>query len=115
MITSKFPLTIRRGTVLDVAITWRDPDGNPIDLTGYKASLQIRRSPEDAEVLEDWTDGPGGEILLGGESGTIQLRLSASATKAMNWREGIYDLVLGTEDESEEPVRLLEGSVEVTI
>ena len=114
MITSKYPLTIRRGTVLDIAITWRDPDGNPVDLTGYKASLQIRRSPEDAAILEDWTDGPGGEISLGGKSGTIQLRIPANITKAMGWQEGIYDLVLGTEYESEEPIRLLEGTAKVT-
>ena len=107
---ANYPLKISRGKPLDITVTWRDADGNPIDLTGYKASLQIRRSAEDADSLEDWVDGPGGEITLGGKSGTVTVQLAGTATKDMTWEAGVYDLVVG---KGEKAIPLLLGKAEV--
>jgi len=106
-----YPLRIRKGAPLDVRVSWRNDDGSPIDLTSYKASLQIRRTPEDAEPVEDWVDGPGGEITLGAD-GTVQVWVDGKATKALGWKAGVYDLVLS--QDGVEPIRLLEGTAEVT-
>lgn len=35
----QFNMLIEQGATWDVHITWQDPDGNPIDLTGYSVEV----------------------------------------------------------------------------
>lgn len=65
----------------------------PIDLTGYTARMQIRSDVDSDTVLVSLTTENGG-ITLGGTDGTVTLLISATATAALTWDEGVYDLEL---------------------
>ena len=63
--------------------TWYNPDMTPIDLTGCKATLQIRLGGPDAAVGIDIDSATVGGIVLGGVAGTITATVSAAASAAL--------------------------------
>jgi hypothetical protein len=71
--------------------------GLPMDLTGYRAEMQVRvgyaglRGPE--PVLT-FTSEPGGGIVLGGPSGTVDLYVSYEDTRDKWWNQATYTLFL---------------------
>jgi hypothetical protein len=102
----RYPLTIYQGNPLDITITWRDKDGDLVDLSGCRAKLQIKQSPDGA-ILGYWEDGNG--IELGGSAGTI--RILIKETEKMTWENGVWRLVIEPEDG--ESLTLIEGPAEV--
>ena len=42
MSAGKYSFVIEQGTTLDFEIQYKDSSGNPVDLTGYTAAMQIR-------------------------------------------------------------------------
>lgn len=63
----------------------------PVDLTGYTARLQIRKSIKAPDVLLELTTENGG-ISINVPAYTITLNISATATAALTWTEGVYEL-----------------------
>lgn len=63
----------------------------PVDLTGYTARLQIRKSLNAPDVLLELTTENGG-ISINPTAFTITLNISATATAALTWNEGVYEL-----------------------
>lgn len=61
----------------------RDADDNPIDLTGYRARMQVRRERADADTLFD-LDSDFDDIVLGGTDGSITLTLTHQQTGAVS-------------------------------
>jgi hypothetical protein len=96
----------------------KDSDGNPIDLTGYSAFMQIRRDRDDPTALYTLTTDDG-SIVLGGVNGTVAFSLPAAdttpATVALVDPDGeawAYGLLLNNEDASPAVVdRVFEGFV----
>lgn len=97
--------------------TLRDSEGEPVDLTGYKALMHIRRDIEDAEPLFtlDSESMPAG-IILGGTDGTIELRLTSeqTATPTVQWdgEMWVHDLLLTSPSGDVE--RTYQGFITVT-
>ena len=79
----------------------------PVDLTGYTASMQIKPYPLSSTILYDASS----DITLGGAAGTIALVIPASATAGFTWWSGVYDLLLT--DPYGNVTRLLSGTVTV--
>ena len=92
----QYTLNIYKGATLDITFTYKDSAGNPVNLTGYTARLQVRASVDAAAFLLELTTAlvAGSGIVLGGAAGTIQLVAPAAATAAYTWDEGVYDLEL---------------------
>ena len=95
MAVQTYDLVIRRGDTYNVEFTWQDSDGNPIDLTGYTARMQIRAkvsSPDPPAV--DVTEGAG--IVLGGAAGTVTVELTPEQTGdgLQDCKSGVYDVEL---------------------
>ena len=93
----QYTLNIYKGATLDITFTYKDSAGNPVNLTGYTARLQVRASVDTpgTPLLELTTTLVAGSgIVLGGAAGTIQLVAPAAATAAYTWDEGVYDLEL---------------------
>jgi hypothetical protein len=109
MPAAKYDFLIEQGATFSRQITWRDSLGEPIDLTGYAARMQIRRSITAPEPMVNLTTENGG-IFLDGESGNVNILISASQTQAMN-SNGVYDLELVNGDVV---TRLIEGVVELS-
>lgn len=106
MTAGKYPLTIEQGATLAQVFTWRDSSDALVNLTGYTARCQVRRTLSDPDTLLSLTTENGG-ITLGGSAGTIQLNASATATAALSGK-GVYDLELIS---GSTVTRLIEGTV----
>lgn len=107
MPAGNYDLFIEQGATFKQSITWRDSVGNPVNLTGYEARLQIRTDLKSTTPIVSLTETAG--ITLGGVLGTIELLISASDTSAIAVTKGVYDLELESSDGI--VTRLLEGKV----
>jgi hypothetical protein len=120
---------LEQGTTLDATFTWRqaptpealaaDPDavGDPIDLTGYSARMQVRQSLNSPTVIHEFSTA-NGSIELGGSEGTVRILADADTTAGWSWgsasaskMSAVYDLEL--EDADGKTRRLLEGKFTV--
>lgn len=82
--------------------TWPTVDneaGNPVDLTGYTAKIALKEHRDLDETLAEWTSGA--ELTLNSD-GTIDIKLDASTTAGLSFREVVYD------------IRLVDGAGEVS-
>lgn len=100
-----YNLTCPQGATFDIMLTWKDNDGNPVDLTGCSAALQVRPTYSSAMPLIDIYSGDG--ITLGGVLGTIHLVVDAPVTEAVPAGSYVYDLKI--EFASGAVTRLLQG------
>lgn len=106
MAAAKYNLYVEQGTTFSKTITWKDSVGNPIDLTGYSAELQIRASVESTTTFLSLTSTAG--ITLQ-PAGLISILITPAQTRTINARKGIYDLELTAPGGTVR--RLLEGKV----
>lgn len=106
-----YDLTINKGETLELPITYKDENGQPINLTGYTARLQVRERHDSATILLELTTENGG-ITIDGPAGTLTLHLSAAASAALGWERGVYDLEIASP--SGTVTRLLEGAALTT-
>lgn len=109
----KHNITIIQGGTLRDVTTWKaGSPAVPVDLTGCTARMQVRQKVDGTDVLLNLTTENGG-IILGGIAGTVTVYLSATATAALAWKSGVYDLEI--EFGNGDVRRLLSGSVSVSL
>ena len=102
-------LTIIQGGTFD--IYWvLSIDGTVVDLTGYTAELVVRQSVGDADAILTLSTENGG-IIITPEDGKIQLYISSEDTRALSFRNAVYNLELTV---SEVTNRLLQGNISVS-
>jgi hypothetical protein len=65
----------------------------PVDLTGFTARMDIRKTLGSATVIHTLTTENGG-ITLGGAAGTIELLIPALTTETFDFGNAVYDLEL---------------------
>jgi hypothetical protein len=63
-----------------------------VDVTGYSAAMQVRKTTAEADTLASITQASG--ITLGGQAGTVALSISAATTGAITPGRHTYDLKL---------------------
>jgi hypothetical protein len=102
-------LIIDQGATWNITFTYKNTDGNPINLTGYTAALQLRTSYDAASASLSLTSGSG--IVLGGTAGTIAVTATATQTGALTAGEYVYDLEITS---SSVVTRLVQGRITVT-
>lgn len=112
----KLNLKINKGETFRHTLTWLDATEAPVNLTGYKARMQIRPDIDSDQVLlffaSDPLLNPDGTITLTNATGEIELYLSAVDTAAITWSAGVYDLEMY--QSSDEVTRLVEGKISVS-
>lgn len=104
----KYNITIEKGATYRENVQWLDDNGLPIDLTGYTARMQIRRTYNATILVELTTENSG--ITITPLTGELDLFISANDTGLFSYGSFIYDLELIN---GSEVVRLIEGNVEV--
>ena len=62
----------------------------PVDMTGFTARMSIKDKVGGTELLSLTTENGG--ITIDAAAHTISLFISASATAALSWTKGVYDL-----------------------
>ena len=101
LVTTPVDLVISEGARYYKKFVWKDKgSGTPIDLTGYKADMQIRESVNsDTALLTLSTEAitKDGTITLGGSNGTIELEILASVLATVGWKAATYDLLVYTD------------------
>ena len=106
-----YDLEIDQGATFQRRITWKDGNDNPVNLEGYTARMQIRKTIRSSEVIVEATT-ENGFITLGGAAGTIEISIPADVTKTFDFKRGVYDLEL--ESAGGFVTRLLQGCVYVS-
>jgi hypothetical protein len=107
MSASRYDITIEAGATFSLQVTWKDPAGNPIDLSGYSARMKVK-SAFGGTTYFSLTHASG--IVLGGVAGTIGVTISATATATAIGSSpvtAVYDLEL--ESGGGTVTRLIEG------
>ena len=113
---AKLKFTIYQGATFRKRLTWKGPlpAQTPIDLTGCAARMQVRPEVESSTVLLELTTANGG-ITLGGVAGTIELYVGATATAAINWEGGVFDLeIIHPGALPDDVTRIAQGTVSVS-
>ena len=109
MAAAKYDFDIEQGSTFNPVLYWKTgKPATPIDLTGCKARMQIRKAFNSVDPIIDLTTENGG-IVLGGVAGTIQIIIAASVTATYLWNIAVYDLEIVFADLSVR--RLLSGNV----
>lgn len=70
---------------------YQDPNGNPINMTGYTAALQFRSYPADTTAVLTLTTENGG-ISINDLEGRIDVHATAAQTGAIDEGYYVYDL-----------------------
>lgn len=102
-------LVIDQGATWNITFTYKNASGNPINLTGYTAALQLRTSYDASSAALSLSSGSG--IVLGGTDGTIAVTASATQTGQLTAGEYVYDLEITS---SSIVTRLVQGRITVT-
>lgn len=90
-VAAKYDITCDQGSTFSRVLTWKDSNGDPINLTGYTARMQLRvESTSTAAALSLTTEN--GRIALGGSAGTITLTIAAADTASLASGPYVYDL-----------------------
>lgn len=115
MTAAKKDLYIEQGATFGLSFTWREgtteEPGDPHDLTGAVARMQIRKKQQDPALVSASSDGVVPKITLGGAAGTVALELSDEDTDLLTSKSALYDLEVELADGT--VVRLLQGRVTV--
>jgi len=105
----KYNIVMYQGASFDYTFTWKI-NNTVVNLTGYTARMQVRRSHRAEEAVLSLVDGDG--IILGGSAGTITLQADAELTASIDAASYVYDLEL--EAPGGEVYRILEGTFRVS-
>lgn len=107
---SEVNFTLDQGSTFSLSCTYKDSNGNPVNLTGYSARSQARETIEASTTL--WNLVSPTNITLGGATGEITLTIPAATTA--NYTPGktyYYDLELVT---GATVIRLIQGQIYVS-
>lgn len=111
MAAGVYNITIEQGSTFTLNLTWKDSSGAAINITGYTARMQVRKSVDAASTTLSLTSGAG-DITLGGAAGTISITVSAASTASIASGNYVYDLELVSG--AGVVTRLLQGAVTVS-
>ncbi len=100
-------LAVDQGATFSAEIAVTDVNGTAMNLTGYTATGQVRKTYSSSTAIDFATAVPNPT------SGNLQISLSASQTNSMKAGRYVYDVEI-TNDGGVTVTRILEGQVEVT-
>jgi len=125
MAAGKYNFIIEQGATTNFEFVYKDSSGNPIDLTGYTARMDLRPTPgaSTSYLTLSSSLGPCGTGLnmsgSGGlsaskplTSGSIGVYISAASSSALTFTEASYDLeIVSGSGNCAVVTRLVEGKV----
>lgn len=93
--TGKLPvpydINIYQGETFSLSFQYKDDNDVAVDLTGYKAQMQVREEGTRA-VLLDLTTVSG--ITITAATGTVGVSITAAQSKALQVQNAEYDLLI---------------------
>ncbi len=85
-----------------------DADGAAIDLTGYTARCDIKRSPIDDVALIEMSTA-NGSITIDGVTGLVRRALTHAETADLTWHTAVHDMIVTSPNDV--VTRICEGPV----
>ena len=120
MAAGKYSFSIEQGATTSFQVVYKDANGNPVNLSGYHARMQIRETIGSSTIicrLSSSLDADGTGLNLSGSAGTLPLAsgsigvyISAASSSAFSFDTAVYDLELVT---GTTVTRLLQGTIKL--
>lgn len=102
---ANYPLQIIVGDTKNVAVTFQDGAGSPINITGRTYSAQVRATVDSAAALANFTCS-----IANAAGGQVVCTLAATTTSSLSEGDGIWSL---RETNGTVITTLLEGPVRI--
>ncbi len=88
---NQYNFAVKQGADYRLTVTWKNPDGTPVNLTGRTAKMQLRVQPA-SDALLTLTSGAG--LTLGGTAGTVGIVITAAQGLTLPLEPVLYDLLI---------------------
>jgi hypothetical protein len=110
----KMKLEIDQGATFRNSIVWSaGTPSTPVDLTGFKGKMQLRDIQKlDTLILELTTEN--GRLAISSIPGQLDMYISATDTKAMNFIEAAYDVFITAPGTDGDTTHFLSGTAVLT-
>lgn len=112
-----YNVEIDQGADWFLDVNYDNPNGTPVNLTGYTAALQLRSTPADSTAVLSLTSAAGGGITITPLTGLVSIHATANQTTIIDEGTYYYDLEI-TDAYTGVVTRLIQGqaivSAEVT-
>jgi hypothetical protein len=104
-------LLIQQGSTFSRTLIW-EIDGEPVNLTGYRAEMHINTVPVGVKVSRvlETLNTENGKLIIDNRTGSITMNMSAATTSRLPAGKHVYDLELVSGDYVQ---RLVQGRVDV--
>lgn len=106
----QYNVEIDQGADWFLNVTYEQPAGTPVNITGYTSALQLRSLPTDATAVLSLSTGSG--ITITGSEGLVAVHATATQTRAID--EGIYYYDLEITSQANIVTRLVQGQAYVS-
>ena len=106
-----YNILIDQGSTYTLALTYKDSAGVPINLTGYTAAMQLRKTVNSATATLSLSS-PSFGIVITGATGLIDITITATQSRDLVADIYVYDLEITSG--SGVVTRLIEGSAVVS-
>ena len=106
----QYNVEIDQGADWFLNVTYEQPAGTPVNITGYTSALQLRSLPTDTTAVLSLATGSG--ITITGLTGLVAVHATAAQTRAID--EGVYYYDLEITSQSGIVTRLVQGQAYVS-
>lgn len=110
--------SIEQGSSFRLSLTYKDDNGNPVDLTGYCARLSMKTNTGDEKVFSSGQTNSEYKFTIDAAQGVLTLLISSSATNNYNFSSAKYDLEIQTPQDlytggGKYTLRILYGTINI--
>jgi hypothetical protein len=110
-LADSYNIQIDQGATYTLALSYKDSAGVPINLTGYTAAMQLRKTVNSATATLSLSS-PSSGIVITGATGLINITITATQSRDLVADIYVYDLEITSG--SGVVTRLIEGSAVVS-
>lgn len=109
MSSAKHDIELEEHSNLSFEYVYRDSDGNPVDVTGYGATVLFAEDEESEPFAQG--DHNDGWVQIGGTDGVIQLSVPYTAYQNLDIKKGVWQLYIypTSSDITDRPKRFISG------
>lgn len=99
---------VDQNTTFTFTVDYEDNGGNPINLTGASAKMQVRDS-KGGQKLAFTLTSPSGGITIDGPNGKLTVKMTPTQTNKLFYPKSEYDIMII--DSNTNRTKLLEGFI----
>jgi hypothetical protein len=97
---------VDQNTTFTFIVEYKDSDGDPVDITGSTAKMQVRDTKGGSKLAFSLTS-PSGGITIDGPNGKLTIKITPTQTNKLFYPKSSYDIMLT--DSNLNKTKLLEG------